>query len=280
MKWLTDRFMPLYDVPGDPGGGGGVVDTSAAAPDATPAEPSVVEIPGDDALVKFPGSDKPLKAKDIRNFQSQWTREAQKRAEVERKLQEREAQIQRFEQERRQAAQRQSQGQSQDVYEALRQLPYLDGETAVGIVQGIARDIQTRDQVLIQMARQMQAMQQRLGGMYDTHTSSAFDAKIGRWLTEGGYPQEYGDLAKEIYLAYEGDDLDTEFPQIFAARVEQLERAFEAKRQQKLAKARSNVFVPGKGGQATPSKPIQFKGSESSKEIADALFATFAESGT
>jgi hypothetical protein len=126
----------------------------------------------------------------------------------------------------------------------------------------------------------MQQMEQRLGGLYETHTTSAFDAKIAKWLQDGGYPAEYGDLAKEVYLAYEGDDLDVEFPRIFAERVEQVERAFEARRQKKLSEARRGVFVPGKGGQAGPSKPIQFKGNESSKEIADALFATFAENGT
>lgn len=273
-------LSPLYDV-ADAGGGGGEGGVPADSATDAVAEPSVIEIPGDDALVKYPGADKPTKFKDIRNFQAQWTREAQRRSEIEKKLAEREAQIQRYEQERQQAARRQSNPQGQnDVFEKLRELPYLDGETAAGVVSQIARDIQLRDQVLYKMAEQMQQMRQQLGGLHETHTNTSFDRKIQGWLTEGGYPAEYADLAKEVYLAYEGDDLDYEFPRIFAARVEQIEKAFEAKRQAALARNRQNKFVPGRGGNAGPNKPLQFKGDESPAQIANDLWETMKETGT
>jgi hypothetical protein len=273
---------PLYDDFNDgAGGGAGGADIGGGAADS-PSEPAVVDIPGDDALVKYPGTDKPVPFKNLRNFQAQWTRESQRRAEVERKLAERDAQLQRYEQER-QAAARQGaakQGGQSDVYEALRQLPYLDGEAAVQVVQKIQQDFAARDNILLQMAQRMQAMQRTLGQVNETYTNQGFDSKISRWLSEGNYPQEYSDLAKEIYLAYEGDDLDYEFPRIFAERVEQIEKAFEARRNAKVQAQRQNRFVPGKGGVAGPSKPLTFKGGESAKEIADALFPTFGVEGT
>lgn len=276
-KWLG--FFPLYDIT-DGGGGGGEGTGSEGVAADTSAEPAVVDIPGDDALVKYPGAEKPVKFKEIRNFQAQWTREAQRRAEIERKLQEREAQIQRYEQERQRAARQPQQSGQPDVFEALRQLPYLDGETAVGVVQGIQREIAMRDQAMLMMAQQMRKMQQQFGSIHENHSNAAFDAKINKWLTEGGYPQEYADLAKEVYLAYEGDDLDYEFPQIFAERVSQIEKAIEAKRAREIAAQRQNRFVPGKGGQVGPSKPLTFKGNESPKEITDALFSLMHEPGT
>lgn len=273
----------FYDMPDATGGAGGVGAGDGGAPAAatdSPAEPSVIDL-ADDSLVKWPGSDKPTKFKDIRNFQSQWTREAQRRSAVEKQLAEERALRQRYEQERQQAGQRQTQGQEQpDVLAQLESLPYLSGQDAQRVVQNILGQIQQRDQVTMQLARQMAAMKQQLSTVYDSHSTSAFDGKIDKWLTEGGYAPEFRDLAKEIYLAYEGDDLDYEFPRIFAERVEQIEKAFDAKRRQAVDRNRQNRFVPGKGGVGAPNKPMQFKGDESARDIADQLFSTFSESGT
>lgn len=268
---------PLYEAFDEGGGGGGDLgggDGSASPSDGADAGPAVVSIPDDNALVSYPGAKEPVPFKNLRSFQSQWTKEAQRRAQIEKELEQERTLRQRYESQAQQA-QRTSQGaQQQDVLGALRQLPYLDGEAAAQVVQGIEHNFRQRDQMLMGMANVIKQLQARVGGMYETHTNSSFDAKISKWLTDGGYPQEYSDLAKEIYLAYEGDDLDSEFPNIFAERVGQIEKAFEARRAAKLAASRRNVFVPGKGGVAGPSKPGGFKGNESAKEIADSLWSS------
>jgi hypothetical protein len=277
------RFLfPLYETPGDPGGGGGDggADVSAGTePAAEPATPSVMELT-DDSLVRYPGAKEPVPFKNLRNFQAQWTKEAQRRAAVEAQLKQEQMLRQRYEQERQQASQAQRQGQQADVYDQLRQLPYLSGEDAVGVVQSIGAQLSQRDKIIYGMAQHLQKMEQRLNSVYDNHTSSTFDTKITGFLNEMGYdPQYYGDLAKELYLAYEGDDLDQEFPNIFRSRVEQIERAIEAKRQSALQRNRAR-FVPGKGGGAGPSKPLQFKGDESPSSIADQLWESLHPSGT
>ena len=107
-----------------------------------------------------------------------------------------------------------------------------------------------------------------MGGRFGTQD---FDGKISNWLKEGGYPSEAADLAKEIYLAYEGDDLDNEFPQIFANRWEQIQQIIDSQRKAKVEAAR-RPLLPGRGGNGVASKPIGLKGNESSKQLADTLW--------
>lgn len=238
------------------------------------AEPKVLDL-AEDALIRIKGSEKPVKFGDhVRGFQSQFTKASQKAAQLEKELQAERAQRQRYEQERQAAAQR-SQGQP-DVFEALRALPYLKGEDAVEIVQSIGEQIRQRDMVLLGALKQMQQLQKIVGGLHETSSGAAFEGKINRWLTDGGYPPEAAELAKEIYLAYEGDDLDEEFPQIFAERWGQLEKIMEARRLSKIREARPKPFIPGRGGDTKPSKPLEIDPRASAKEVAERLFPLFS----
>lgn len=254
-------------------------DVSAGAPQGqvaptTPAAPTVpdpIEL-GDDTLIRVKGVDKPVKFSDhVRGFQSQFTKASQQAAQLKRELeQERAARAAEKEAWQKQHAAPQS-GQP-DVFEALRQLPYLTGKDAVEVVQQIGNQIQQRDQVLLAALKKMQQMEQRLGGLYDTHSTQAFEAKIAKWLKEGEYPDEAAELAKDIYMGYEGDDLDAEFPRIFKERWEQVERIMEARRQSALRAAKPQPFVPGKGGATGPSKPLTLKPNASAAQIADSLW--------
>lgn len=238
------------------------------------SEPQAIELK-DDSLVRIPGVDKPVKWTDhVRGFQSQATKASQRAAELERKYNEAQQAIQRYEQQQRQAqAQQQPQQNPQgDFIGKLRSEPYLTGDMAAKVVENIITELNTRDQYTLAMLKEMKRLRDIVGGLNETSVMSGFDQKIGKWLDEGGYPKEYADLAKEIYLAYEGDDLDNEFPQIFKARVEQIEAAFEAKRRQAADAARKAPFVPGKGGTATPNKPLSLKVGNSAREDAEALW--------
>jgi hypothetical protein len=237
------------------------------------AAPTVYDL-ADDSLVRVKGGKEPVKFADhVKGFQSQATKASQEAARLKRELEARDARIREFEQRQQLAAR--PQGQQPDVYDSLRQLPYLTGEDAVQVVQQIGQQIQQRDQVLLGALKQLQAVQRLVQGMHEKSATADFEGWIGKYLTDNGYSADYADIAKEIYLAYEGDNLRDEFPAIFAARIEGLRKAFEAERQAKLRAARPQPFVPGKGGNAGPSKPLQFKGNETSAEIADALFGTW-----
>jgi hypothetical protein len=225
-----------------------------------------------DSMVDIDG--KPVKFSDhVRGFQSQATKASQRAAELERKLAEREQAIQRYEQQQRQSqTQAQRPGQQADMFAGLRQEPYLTGEMAAGVFQGIVQELNTRDQYIMGILKAVQKLNGIVSGLNENHTNSQFDSKISRWLQEGGYPQEYSDLAKEVYLAYEGTDLDAEFPQIFKNRVEQVEKAWEAKRRQNAEAARRRPFVPGKGGEAQPSAPLKLNVKNSARQDADELW--------
>jgi hypothetical protein len=259
-----------------PTGGGNVSDATSSSVDNSP-QPIDLD---DNALIRVKGSDKPVKFSDhVKGFQSQFTKASQKAAQLERALAEREEKIRQYEAAQQQA-QRQPQGQAEDVYASLRQLPYLTGEDAVGVVESIGQQLRQRDMVLMGALKQMQEMQKRLGTLHESHSSQSFESKIQGFLQQGGYDSGYADLAREIYLAYEGDDLDSEFPQIFASRVEQIEKLIEAKRQAKINANRKQPFVPGKGGQTSPSKPLQLKANASAKEITEELWESMQNSGT
>lgn len=289
-KTMIGKFgfisMPSYETPADGGGGGaapiGTEPSGGGTP--TPAEPSIIDV-DDNALIRVKGSEKPVKFGDhVKGFQSQFTKASQEAARLKSALQEREARIQQFERERQQAAQRQNEGQNQgqgnDMLAQLRELPYLSGEQAVGVVQAISQQIQQRDQILLGALKTIQKLQGVVGGLHESHSTSAFDGKINRWLTEGDYPPEIADWAKEVYLAYEGDDLDSQFPEILRSRWEQLNKVMEGRKAAQVAAARKSPFVPGRGGNANPSKPLEIKGDSSSRDLADQLFGMFAGSDT
>ncbi len=255
---------PLGTVPS----GGGASNISA--------EPQPIEL-DDNSVIRIKGSDKTVPFKDVRGFQAQFTKASQEAARLKQELQNERITRQKYESEMQKLRSAQPQaGQAPDVYDALRKLPYVTGEDAVGMVQGIAQSIQQRDQVLLATLKQLQQMQQLVNGLQQNHTSSTFETKITGWLKDGGYDPGYADLAKEIYLAYEGDDLDTEFPQIFANRVKQIETLIATKKAASLAQNRRSPFVPGKGGQAGPSKPLEIKANATAKEVADLLWQDFS----
>lgn len=236
----------------------------------TPAEPSVIDI-SDDALIRTKGSDKPVKFGDhVRGFQSQFTKASQEAARYKKELEGERNRIKQLEAARQQPAQQTT--NQPDVFAALEALPYLDGKQAADVVRSIAAQIGQRDQVLVATLKQIQQLKTIVNELHGNHTNQGFEAKIGKWLQAGGYDAGYADLAKEIYLAYEGDDLDAEFPRIFASRVEQVEKLFDAKRQAKIAANKRVPFVPGKGATVGPSKPLEIKANASSKDIADLLW--------
>lgn len=255
----------------EPAGGGNTStatnNTPAGNNTPSPAEPSVIDA-NDDTLIRVKGSDKPVKFGDhVRGFQSQFTKASQEAARYKKEVADYKEKVAALERARSQPAQ--PQNQTPDVFAQLEALPYLDGKHAAEVVRNIGAQIGQRDQVLIAALKQIQQLKGIVGELHGNHTNQSFEAKIGKWVADGGYDPGYTDLAKEIYLAYEGDDLDSEFPQIFKARVEQMEKLFDAKRQAAIRGARKPAFVPGKGAVVGPSKPLEVKADASAREIAD-----------
>ncbi len=284
---------PSPDLGGGSGSGGvsDQVNTQSAAP-------TVYDL-SDDTLVRVNGQSQPVKFSDLsRRQQADYTRKTQAAQKLHQQAQSLQQQNQteraRLETIAAQLAARQqgNRGSNQDNDPFMTELAgkeYIDGKTAVEIVrqlqnQGlapIANAITQRDKVIGQLYNQLKALSNQVNEMGGRFGQSDFDGKINRWVADGGYPPEAADLAKEVYLAYEGDDLDNEFPEIFARRWQQVENIFNARREAKVAAARQAPRLPGRGGNGSASKPIGLKGNETSKQTADLLWdALQANSGT
>ena len=262
-------------------GPGGVSDSKVAGAGSGPIDLS------DDTLVRVKGQTEPVKYGELsKRQQADYTRKtqqaAQLQAQVGRERQQVAAERARLETIAATLAAREHQGGQGDVDPFLTELggaEFIDGKTAVKMLQTIqqrglapiASAIKERDQVITQLYRHVVSLTntvKEMGGRFGTQD---FDGKISNWLKEGGYPPEASDLAKEIYLAYEGDDLDNEFPQIFASRWDQIQQIIDNQRKAKVEAAR-RPLLPGKGGNGSAAKPIGLKGNESAKQLADTLW--------
>lgn len=262
-------------------GSGGVSDVKGAGTGA----PTPFDL-NDDSLVRIKGQAEPVKYGDLsKRLQADYTRKTQQaqrlQAQAAQERKELGAERARLEGLATQLASRRGNDTSVDPFmEELSKAEFIDGKTAVKLVQAmqqggfapIAAAIQERDKVItalyqhvVQLSNQMKEMGGRFG-------NQDFDGKINGWLKAGGYPPEAADLAKEIYLAYEGDDLDNEFPQIFETRWNQILSILDNQRKAKVEAARTTIKLPGRGGNGSAAKPIGLKGNESAKEAADMLW--------
>ena len=244
----------------------------------------------DDTPVRWPGEKEPIRYGDLaKRLQADYTKKTQSFSREQQTFQQQMNQARaeiaaeraRLEQLAASLLQRQN-GQPQDEF--LNQLtgkPYIDGQTAAALYKELKenglgqvfQEIQKRDQVSQMLYGEVMSLRKELQSLRGNHVNQQFEGKINRWLTDGGYPPEAAELAKEIYLAYEGDDLDAEFPTIFQNRWNQLQNIFRSQQQQKVEAAKKRPFsFPGKGGNGTPGKTIGLKGNESPREAADFLW--------
>ena len=265
-------------------GQGGVSDVGGTGNGA----PQVFDL-SDDSLVRIKGQGTPIKFGDLsKRQQADYTRKTQQAEQLRRQVTSQQQEVARerarLEGMAAQLVARQNQNQGggqQDPFMAeLANAEFIDGKTAVKLIESIrqgglapiAAAIQERDKVITQLYQHVVRLTNQVGQMGNRFGSQDFDGKINKWLSDGGYPAEAADLAKEIYLAYEDDDLDTEFPQIFEARWNQIQNILDKQRQAKVEAARRQPMLPGRGGAGSPSKPIGLKGNESAKTLADNLW--------
>ena len=245
--------------------------------------PSIIDL-SEDSMVRLPGAKDPVRYGDHnRTFQSEFTKRAQEASKLRAQLQE----YQRREQENQRRAQSQQQQQQRaqrpnklaELAQSLKSLTYLNGEQAAGVVEHLTQqfaaneqELQKRDYALGLMYKQMKQMEQTVNGMARKNSSAEFGSKIGKFVKDAGLPDRANRWAQELYLAYEGDDLDVEFPKILRERWEELTGIHEEQRKARVDQARRQPFVPGRGGNGSPSKPLANYSRASAKEIADAIW--------
>ena len=243
---------------------------------------SVIEL-SEDSMVKLPGAKDPVRYGDhYKSFQSEFTKRAQETAGLRKEVaasKQREADYQRRLQQGQQG-QQQRVSKLQELAGQLKSLTYLNGEQAASVVDhvmneigGLSKELSRRDMALALMYKQMKQMGTTLDRLHSNHTNTEFDSKIAKFVKEGGLPEKATSWAKKLYLAYEGDDLDQEFPKILKTEWEEIGGVFKTSEREKVEAARRAPFVPGKGGNGSPSRPLgQDWVKKSAKDIADAVW--------
>ncbi len=263
---------------------------AGSTPDSTQAPP-VTDFT-DDHLVRIPGQKDPVKYGELyKRLQADHTRKtqeaAQLKAQYDRERQDWEGRRRQEEDQLKSVAtellrmRNGNQNGGNDFISKLSQMQYVDGATAAQMFQGIQQEmfaplqsaLAERDQIITGMYKQMLGMNKTIQSMNGRFGSQDFEGKITRWVSELGLPQEATDLAKELYLAYEGDDLDQEFPTILQNRWNSLQALFRGEQQKRVTAARQAPFgIPGKGGTGAAGKPAGLTGRESARDTADALW--------
>lgn len=252
--------------------------------------PTPIDI-GDDTLVRIPGQEEPVKYGELyKRQQADYTRKTQQHAKAvadwQRQRGQQEAQARSREAELKQLTatllQHQQAGNPNSPQNAMAQLaarPYVDGRTFAQTLQEIrdkgfgtvAQAIKERDSRVEAMGAQINELSKLVQRVQGTHVNSQFDGKITKWLGDLGLPPEAADFAKEVYLAYEGDDLDEQFPDILKNRWDQISNLQNKARQAKVQAAKSSIF-PTQGGQGVAGETLGLKGNESAKQTADKLW--------
>ncbi len=252
------------------------VDTGVVTGDQTTVDsgnntPTPIELK-DDSWVKIPGSDKPVKYGDYyRGLQGQLTRASQGRSALEKEV-ERLRQTAQSTQEN--TGKPVTPNKRQQMINQLRQKTYLSGEEAAGVVDNILgdfeQDLGTRDQAIQLLAKKIVQMDGQLGNLRGESTTSKFSNTIKNGLKANGLPDDLSDFAEVIYLAHEGEGLENEFPALLKDHWEKYAQLVRKMDQEKVTNARRSR-LPGKGGQGSASKPMDFAG-KSAKEQADAVW--------
>jgi len=289
-------------VSGDSGGsatpspapvGAGMNDAGGAGT-GTPGSDAVALSP--ESYIRVPGQDRPVKYSDFINgyvSKADFTR-AQQRIAAERDAAQKSAKDTeaKFANAARQVLARLGQGGQgnaqpapnslQAVLGQLEAQPYVDGPTAAGLFRNLiesnvlplANAIKQRDQVLDLLYKRLQALDGNVSTLRNRTTNEEFMGRLAKVRGELALPEDpvVGEFLQDIYLSYEGEDLDQEFPRMAKERFDALRTLFREMDRREADEARNaRVGIPGKGGAATPGKPLR-RGFLSPAQIADELW--------
>jgi hypothetical protein len=246
----------------------------------------------DDTMVRVPGQDDPVKYGDLyKRLQADHTKKttaaarardqlAVERQDLHSNHRQKEQQLQQLTTQLL-AMRNQGQNAGPDYLSELEGREIMDGRTVAQLMRAIqdqgfgsvAKAMEARDGVISQLGAQLTKVNEVVRRLASERSDTSFDRKISGWLKDLNLDDNFTDLAKEVYLAYEGDDLDDEFPEILRSRIDQVRGLFRSADKRRVDEARSAKFkFPGKGGQGSAAQAGGLKGSETSAQVADRLW--------
>lgn len=233
------------------------------------------------------------------DVQAQYTRQTQQLADYRRQVeawaqQQQQVYGQREQQLRAAAAQllrtyqQQQQNPTQagkaNLLEQVRQLEWLDGQTAAQVLEAIQQQSGRSTHAL---QRQVHQLSQALSGMYQQFTRQ--QQAVGKMNTESrqaqinglmrksrealGLPDtpEVSEWLEDVYMSHEGEDLDAAFGDMARKRFDGLRKLVREMDKAEADKARTSA-IPRSGGLASPSGPLK-PGYKPARDFADDLAA-------
>ena len=164
----------------------------------------------------------------------------------------------------RQAQQQTQQKQQSNntMLDQLRQMPYLDGNTAAQLMERMVNEginplnqaLQHRDQALAKLYKDYKELRDNVGASQGKQAEKDLDTRFLKIREDQGLPDSdvVNELMRDVYYSHEGDTLDTEYPQMLRKRWEGIQKAVRDADRAAAKVAKESPF-PSKGGQISPT---------------------------
>jgi len=159
-----------------------------------------------------------------------------------------------------QYAPQQQQQQGDTMLDQLRQMPYLDGNTAAQLMERIVSEginplqqaLQQRDKALAQVYKDYKTLRETVGHTQGKQAEKDLDARFVQLRQDTGLPDEevVNELLRDVYYSHEGDDLNEKYPEMARNRIDGLRKVFREMDRKEALKAKTSTF-PSKGGQSS-----------------------------
>lgn len=271
----------LYD--GTDSGGGGGSDAPAggaggAAGAGAGAGGTVYDL-SDDAMVRVPGSDRPIKFSEYKAGyvpRADFDRTSSEYGAYKQKVQQTLLQYVAGLQRGGQAGQAQAGAAKDEMEELLAKVEgaqYVDGPGLATVIRQVLSRMRSADtqKALGMLYQHNQQLGKRLQAIEGQRSQESLNATVRSWLKDNDYdPEYYEDLALDLIAGYEGKPVDI-LNKVVKARIEKIEKGKEAR----TIKAKQLPFeprLPGRGGDnrfATKAKDLS---QASPAQIADAFW--------
>jgi hypothetical protein len=181
----------------------------------------------------------------------------------------------------------QQQGQPVDPFAKVRGLPIVDGDTVAALAENgfgqIGQTLQQQQNVIQQMAKQLQKLQGGVGTLAKERSGQERTSRISQALSSLGEGYDAKDpflneIAQDVLDAWEFEKPE-EFPQMVQQRIQAAEKFFRARDKARLEAAKNRKFVRPGGG-ASPSGQTRFDPRNAARQAADMLFGNPAAQNT
>ena len=207
-----------------------------------------------------------------KEVQAEFTKKAQALADERRQFQTQQQQWQTQTQQQQQQMQQQQQHMQQQqgqqgqqaqaqLLDQLRGMQYLDGNTAAQLMERIINEginplsqaIQQRDQALSHMWKEYKTLKDGLGHQSSKTAESELSTRFQKVREDHSLPDEpwVNDYLQDVYYSHEGNDLNTEYPNMVRERLEVMRKGFRDMDRKAAQQAKAQSPFPAKGGEVS-----------------------------